>query len=82
MDESTFSLCEAVADLAWNMGTVRDEAYPEDSRAAIQAIIQWAEDFEAMNKGREWDGEYMEEIDAYFVKRFVEQYEKHPFKED
>lgn len=62
---SSYSLCEAVADIAMNLALA--PRHPEDSRETISLAIEWAEAFEAKNKDREWDGEYIEEIDAYFA---------------
>lgn len=68
---NTYSLCEAVADLAMMFATPRYAPHlPDDSRETIRLVIEWAHDFEALNKDREWDGEYMEEIEAYFHQRY------------
>jgi len=45
---------------------------PQDSRELVQTCIQWAELFERDNAGREWDGEYLEEIEAFFEKQIAD----------
>lgn len=57
-------LLETVADLAYLAGAAG--YYSGDSRRDTDNIIGWAKEFEALNKGREWDGEYMEEIESFF----------------
>jgi len=42
--------------------------YPENEIGYIERlniIISWAKDFEQKNENREWDGEYMDEIDTF-----------------
>lgn len=65
---NNYHLCEAVADLACNFAHA--EFTPDDSRELPRLCIEWAQDFEAEHAGREWDGEYIEAIDAYFAKRY------------
>jgi len=65
-----YNLCETVADLAMNFQT--KEWKPEDSRRVIALIIEWAQEFTLKNEGRVWDGEYMEEIDAFFEVKYKE----------
>ena len=71
-DDQVYYLCEAVADIAMNMQAKEWEWKPEDSRRVISIIISWATEFENMNHGRIWDGEYMDEIDAFFEKKYKE----------
>ncbi len=68
--EKTYSLCEAVADIAINFAV--QSIHPDDSRELIRLVIEWAEIFEARNKGREWDGEYIQEIDSFFFEQYNE----------
>lgn len=68
--DSVHSLCEAVADIAYNAGC--DGLQIPDSRAMMQSFISWAAEFEEKNKGREWDGEYIEEIDAFYAAKAAE----------
>ena len=72
IDPKTYSLCEAVADLVWNyVADIKDGKIsgPADSRELVHSCIEWAAEFEAKNKGREWDGEYMEEIDEFYLQK-------------
>jgi hypothetical protein len=72
MDKPTYSLCEVVADLMWNLATDLESgkvAPIPDSREVVRRVIEWAEEFEAKNAGREWDGEYVEEIDAFYAEK-------------
>jgi len=42
--------------------------YPENEVGYIErlnTVIAWAKDFEQQNEGKEWDGEYMDEIDTF-----------------
>lgn len=44
------------------------EIYPEDEYGLIERLntcIQWAAEFEDINKGREWDGEWMDEVCSF-----------------
>ncbi|MGE5433047.1 MAG: hypothetical protein ACM3QX_18360 [Syntrophomonadaceae bacterium] len=78
----TYSLCEAVADLALNAGEFKLHEMIHDSRQLISDIIQWARDFEEAHKKTNWgiDADYIEEIDKYFagkaeeVKQWYEHY--------
>ena len=67
-----YSLCEAVADLVWNYVCDIEKgkvSQPADSRDLVHSCINWAAEFEAKNKGRVWDGEYLEEIDAFYTEK-------------
>ena len=54
---------EALADIAYEAGAAGFRL--ADSRATIPLFIQWAKEFCQINVGREWDGEYLEEIQAF-----------------
>lgn len=66
-----YDFAEAVADLS-AMFTNPDFApeVPEDSRETVRLVIEWAEIFQARNADREWDGEYLEEIEAFFRSQY------------
>ena len=64
----TFDLCEVVADLATNL-TVSPHL-PEDSREFTRLCIEWAEIFHVRHANREWNGEYMEEVDKFFAEQY------------
>lgn len=68
LPEENYSLCEAVADLAHNFAFA--PLWPGNSREFVRLCIEWAEIFEARNVDREWDGEYIEEIDAFFIEQY------------
>lgn len=68
--QSNYSLCETVADIAIRFAHA--PWVPEDSRELTRLIIEWAEIFEAHNKDREWNGEYLEAIDAFFDDQFYD----------
>ncbi len=59
---------EAVADIARNFAHA--QLIPEDSREFASKCVEWAEIFQKKNAGREWDGEYIEEIDAFFDEQY------------
>ena len=41
-----------------------------EGRGGIYSILHdWAMEFEQKNKGREWDGEFLEEVDAFFEEK-------------
>lgn len=65
----TYSLCEAVADLAFNWGA--EDWIPNNSRDVTMFCIQWAEEFE-----RQWtedfENEYLDEIDKFFNLKYGE----------
>lgn len=81
LNRKTYSLCEAVADIALLAG--QREFYSGDSRADISEFIRWAQEFEEINKGVEWgvtDGrEYIDEIEKFAeekMKEFSQKYIK------
>ena len=46
------------------------EIYKEGGRCAMHNLAEsLTDDFERKNKGREWDGEFFEEIDEFCVTR-------------
>lgn len=66
--EKIYSLCEAVADIAY---IAAEERYrTDDSREMISQFIKWAEDFEYIHRNVEWGVnsplEYIESI-YYFT---------------
>jgi hypothetical protein len=70
--DRVYSLSEAVADLTWNLTSDMEAGkvgHIPDSREVIRLCIEWANEFEAKNAGREWDGEYMEAIDAFYTEK-------------
>lgn len=73
ISKETYSLCEVVADLMWNLvSDVETDRIPPldpDSRETVRLVIVWAHEFEQKNKGREWNGEYMEEIDKFYSEK-------------
>jgi len=64
MEKKVYSLCEAVADIAYIAGY--KNYYGGDSREDIAKFIGWAEEFERLNDGKEWgvdtEEEYIEAI--------------------
>ena len=70
LSNSQYSLCEAVSDISMSMGHYGFR-YP-DSRVSVSKSIEWAEEFEKINRDREWDGEYIDAIDAFSVKKMKE----------
>jgi hypothetical protein len=50
--KQVYSLCEAVADIAYIAGTKKH--YSGDSRKDISDFIKWATEFEEINKGVRW----------------------------
>lgn len=72
IDHKTYSLCEAVADLVMDMeDAIARNAWqpPPDSRERVALCIKWALEFEAQNADRVWDGEYLEEIHQFFLRK-------------
>lgn len=65
MTSKTYSLCEAVADIAYAAGSKGFTT--EDSRGTIALFIQWAVEFEQLNEGVKWgEGlDYIESIDDF-----------------
>ena len=65
--EKVFSLCEAVADIAYIAG--EREYYSGNSRQDIHDFIHWAQEFEALHVNIEWginsDLEYIEAIEQF-----------------
>lgn len=60
---------ETFYDLCVNYGTdcALGNYWCEDSRSAMDVMLRWANEFNTLHHGREWDGEYMEEIDAFYL---------------
>jgi len=52
LDDKTYSLCEAVADIAYIAG--ENKYYTGDSRHDNLAFITWAVEFEEINNGVKW----------------------------
>lgn len=67
MDTKTYCLCECVYDITTVMDEFKFEV--EDSRERARLAIIWAEEFDQRNADREWDGEYMEEIEEFAVSK-------------
>jgi hypothetical protein len=69
MKKKVYSLCEAVADIAFIAG--RKDYYSGDSRQNIANFILWAKEFEQIYKDVEWGVNSNEEyIDA--IQNFAE----------
>ena len=66
----TYSLCEAVADLAANFAVA--DIVPGDSRECCRLCIEWARQFEAEIWGVSSNLEYIEQIDAHFEMKYAE----------
>ncbi len=63
--DRTYSLCEAVADIAFFAG--EKKFYSGDSREDMGTFISWAKEFEFENRGVQWgeNKDYMEEIEKF-----------------
>jgi hypothetical protein len=70
MDNKTYALCEAVADLSAMFAL--SPTLPGDSREMCRLCIQWADAFQQKNDGREWDGEYYDELEVFFEEAYAE----------
>lgn len=70
LSKSQYSLCEAVSDISMLMGYYGFR-FP-DSRLGVSESIEWAQEFESLHNGRKWDGEYIEEIDAFAITKMKE----------
>jgi hypothetical protein len=68
--KALYDFGEAVADLTHNFSFA--EFLPEDSREFTRLCVEWASEFEVKHAGRVWDGEYIEEIDAFFTAKYAE----------
>lgn len=67
--DEVYWLAEAVADLAASFAHA--ERHPNDSRELPRLVIEWARLFEDRHAGFKWDGEYIEEIDDFFVEQYA-----------
>ena len=70
-----YSLCEAVADIAFIAGT--KEYYSGNSRQDIEDFIHWAEEFELKWKNKDWGADdtfddYMDEIIKFANKKILD----------
>lgn len=70
MDKDTYRLCETVFDVTGVMLSLG--FYSGDSRRDAQLAVEWSEEFETKNKDREWDGEYLEEIEEFTKQKIHE----------
>lgn len=74
MKKKQYSLCEAVADIAYAAGVKK--YYGGDSRADIAQFISWAEEFEKKHKGVEWGvgdaPDYIDTIDAFLESKLTD----------
>jgi hypothetical protein len=73
IDPKTYSLCEAVADLAWlYCDAIHDGSAlrPSDSREITHRAIEWAAEFEALHADEKWiDRTYLDEIETFFTQK-------------
>ena len=69
-----YRLLEAVTDIAFIVGWERmDEAIFGGSRAMVERIIDWAEEFERRASGIEWDTcDYIDAIDEFTNEKLEE----------
>lgn len=51
-EKQIYSLCEAVADIAFIAG--EEKYYSGNARQDIADFIEWAKEFEKINEGVEW----------------------------
>lgn len=69
-------LCEAVFEFSqlWAYKVNKGETVPEDSREWFRLSLEWAQEFEKKNEGREWDGEFIDEAESFFDAHYNEYY--------
>lgn len=69
MTSKTYSLCEAVADIAYIASKENYET--ADSRKMIAQFIEWAQEFEWLHKNVEWGvnflPEYIDSINCFTI---------------
>lgn len=53
-----------IADLT---SGVIDQALMPDSRSRFSTLITWANEFNKIHAGKEWDGEYFEAVDDFYA---------------
>jgi hypothetical protein len=41
----------------------------EDSRSRLTVLLSWANEFNNLHRGREWDGDYLEAIDDFYAEK-------------
>ncbi len=65
--ENLRSFAETLTEISLLIGMRYDDIRNviNDSTEVNSLCIQWAEIFEAKNKGREWDGEWMMEVNDF-----------------
>ena len=73
LSKKVYSLCEAVADIAYIAGD--DGYYTGDSRKDIADFISWAKEFEEKHKGIEWgvnsETDYIDAITEFAKSKYV-----------
>jgi hypothetical protein len=47
-------------------GVVKSVAESQGSVELCTLAIEWTNEFEKLNKGREWDGEFFDEVEDFF----------------
>ena len=64
-----YSLCEAVADIAYI--AAKEDYESEDSREKFAQFIEWAKEFELLHKGVQWGinfpPEYIDSIQHFAI---------------
>jgi hypothetical protein len=73
--ETHFEIVSAIADelLRESEDSKVVELYATNGRGAVWELAEAMTDkFEALNKGREWDGEFYDELDEFITKEFNE----------
>ena len=63
---------ETLFDLTVNLtadltsGVIDEDKMP-DSRSRFSRLIAWANEFNRIHEGREWDGDYFEAVDDFYA---------------
>jgi hypothetical protein len=72
LNPKTYSLLEAAVDIAMIVQWAIEEnkwTPPQDSRDCVSMVISAAQEFEEKNADRVWDGEYLEEIEHFTLRK-------------
>lgn len=66
-----YEINEAVSDLTAMFHNPTFAPFvPNNSRELVRLVIEWATLFESRNRDREWNGEYLEEIERFFIEQY------------
>lgn len=61
---------ETMIEIAWLWDYEHTKFYDQNGTGGVyEKIREWTDEFEELHRGREWDGDFFEEIESFVVKK-------------